>query len=71
MGLFRQEYWSELPLPPPGDLPHRGIEPASPVFPALAGEFFITEPTGKPLLIIHAPNQEIKLDTSNHSFLYG
>ena len=27
----RQEYWSELPFPPPGDLPDPGIEPASPV----------------------------------------
>ena len=71
MGLFRQEHWSELPFPPPGDLPHQGIEQASPVSPALAGKFFIIEPTGKPLLIIHATNQEIKLDASNHSFLYG
>ena len=31
----RQEYWSELPFPPPGDLPDLGIEPASPVSPPL------------------------------------
>ena len=30
MGFFRQEYWSGLPFPPPGDLPHSGIEPESP-----------------------------------------
>ena len=30
----RQEYWSELPCPPPGDLPDPGIEPTSPVSPA-------------------------------------
>ena len=30
MGFFRQEYWSELPFPPGGDLPDPGIEPASP-----------------------------------------
>ena len=30
MGFSRQEYWSELPFPPPGDLPDPGIEPASP-----------------------------------------
>ena len=30
MGFSRQEYWSGLPCPPPGDLPHPGIEPASP-----------------------------------------
>ena len=45
MGLFRQECWSGLPFPPPGDLPKSGTEPASP---ALAGGFFTTEPAGKP-----------------------
>ena len=45
MGFPRQEYWSGLPFPPPGDLPHPGIEPASL---ALAGRFFTTEPPGKP-----------------------
>ena len=29
-GFFRQEYWSGLPCPPPGDLPYPGIEPGSP-----------------------------------------
>ena len=29
MGFSRQEYWSELPFPPPGDLPDPGIEPTS------------------------------------------
>ena len=37
MGFFRQEYWSGLPCPPPGDLPDPGIEPASLMSPALAG----------------------------------
>ena len=45
MGFYRQEYWSGLPLPSPGDLPDSGIEPTSP---ALAGGFFTTEPPGKP-----------------------
>jgi len=31
MGFSRQEYWSELLGPPPGDLPHPGIKPRSPV----------------------------------------
>ena len=35
MGFSRQEHWSELPFPPPGDLPNPGIEPESPVSPAL------------------------------------
>ena len=37
----RQEYWTGLPFPSPGDLPHPGIKPRSL---ALAGEFFTTEP---------------------------
>ena len=42
--FFRQEYWSGLPFPLPGDLPDPEIEPASLVPPALAGEFFNTVP---------------------------
>ena len=34
MEFFRQEYWSGLPFPPPGDLPDPGIEPGSPVLQA-------------------------------------
>ena len=45
----RQEYWSGLPFPPPGDLPNPGVKPLSPVPPALAGRFFTTELAGKPL----------------------
>ena len=44
----RQEYWNRLPLPPPGNLPNPGIEPAFPVAPALAGRFFATKSPGKP-----------------------
>ena len=44
MGFSRQEYWSGLPFPPPGDLPQPGIEQASPVSPALAGGILTTEP---------------------------
>ena len=47
IGFSRQEYWSGLPCPPPGDLPEPGIKPASLVSPALAGRFFTTEPPGK------------------------
>ena len=35
MGFYRQEYWSGLPCPPPGNLPHPGMEPRSPASPAL------------------------------------
>ena len=45
MEFPRQEYWSGLPSPSPGDLPRPGNEPASPTSPALALEFFTTEPT--------------------------
>ena len=44
MTFSRQDYWSGLPFPPPGDLPDSRIEPVSP---ALAGGFFTTEPPGK------------------------
>ena len=37
MGFSRQEYWSGLPFPPPGDLPDPGMEPKSLVSSALAG----------------------------------
>ena len=45
MGFSSQEYWSVLQFPPPGDLPHLGIEPASPMVPALAGGFFSASAT--------------------------
>ena len=44
MGFSRQEYWSGLPFPPPGDLPDSGIEPACLLSPALAGGFFTMVP---------------------------
>ena len=40
MEFSRQEYWSRLPFPSPGDHPDPGIELKSPVSPALAGELF-------------------------------
>ena len=45
MEFSRQEYWSEVPFPPPEDLPDPGIEPMSLLPPALAGGFFITNAT--------------------------
>ena len=42
MGFSRQEYWSGLPCPPPGDLPDPGIELESLMSPALAGGFVST-----------------------------
>ena len=45
MEFSRQECWSELPFPPPGDLPDPGIEPGSP---ALQADSLPTEPPRKP-----------------------
>ena len=45
MGFSRQEYWSGLPFPSPGDLPDPGIEPRSP---ALQADALTSEPTGSP-----------------------
>ena len=45
MGFFRQEYWSGLPCPHPGDIPDPGIKPAFLMSPALAGGFFTASDT--------------------------
>ena len=45
VGFSRQEYWSGLPCPPPGDPPKSGITPTSLMSPALAGGFFTTSTT--------------------------
>ena len=48
MGFSRQEYWSGLPFPSPGDLPNPGIEPRSP---ALQTDALLSEPLNTSLLI--------------------
>ena len=45
MGFSRQEYWSGLPFPSPGDLPYPGIEPGSP---ALQADSLPSKPPGNP-----------------------
>ena len=50
MEFSRQEYWSGLPFPVPGNLLDPGIEPASVVTPALAGRFFTTASPGTSLI---------------------
>ena len=45
MGFLRQEYWNRLPFP------SQGIKPT---FPALTGEFFTTEPPGKPMILFRS-----------------
>ena len=49
MGFSRQECWSGLPFPSPGDLPNPGIEPTSP---ALQADTLTSEPPGEPLKIV-------------------
>ena len=64
MGFSRQEYWFGLPYPPPGDLPHPGIEPGSPESPALqVGVFFFffkpLAPHGKPMTQSSFPQRQV------------
>ena len=66
MGFPRQEYWSGLPGPSPGDLPDPGIEPVSP---ALASGVFPAESPGKPLICIVLAQLLCKLGI-NISILY-
>ena len=49
MGFSRQEYWSTLLFPSPGDLPDPGIKPTSLTSPAMAGGFFTTTATWEAL----------------------
>ena len=48
LGFFREEYWSGLPFPSPGDLPDPGIKPGSA---ALQADSLPSEPPGKPFLL--------------------
>ena len=60
MGFSRQEYWSGLPFPSPGDLPEPGVEPASSV---LVGRFFTVEAPGKPscLVTVHYDSVSLRI----------
>ena len=59
MGFPRQEYWNGLPFPSLGDLPNPGTEPESP---ALAGGFFTTESSRKPVFMSQVLSFLIWLD---------
>ena len=50
VGFSRQEYWSGMPFPPPGDIPDPGIEPEYPAFPSLEGMFFTSWATREALI---------------------
>ena len=62
MGFSRQEYWSGLPFPSPGDLPDPGIEPTSS---ELSRRFFTTKPPGKPTCWIVYMKEQV-----NNSMFY-
>ena len=58
MGFSRQEHWSGLPCPLPGDLPNPGIEPASPVTSALQADSIPLSQQGSPKPAVQ-PNKTI------------
>ena len=58
MGFSRQECWSGLPFPPPGDLPDPGIEPASPALQADS------------LPLSHLGSPKCPVDVSNHHYYH-
>ena len=60
MGFFRQEYWSGLPFPSPGDLPNPGIEPRLPI---LQADSLVSKPLGKSQII---GNMQIKTTMRYH-----
>ena len=68
MGFSRQEYWSGLPCPPPGNLPDPRIKPESLMPPALAGRFFTTSATWKGQGISH-PARQIQVPGGSEQML--
>ena len=61
IGFSRQECWSRLPCPPPGDLPDPGTEPTTLKSPALAGKLFTTSTTWEALEEREATRNDIKM----------
>ena len=60
MEFSRQEYCSELPIPPPGDLCDPGIKPG---FPALQADSLLSEPPGKPIYCLRSSSLEAEPET--------
>ena len=56
MGFSRQEYWSGLPCPPPGNLPNPEIEPKSPGSPALLADSLLLIHLGSPTSMLQMGN---------------
>ena len=63
MGFSRQEYWSGLPFPSPGDLPDPGIEPGSP---ALQADALTSDPPGKALSLVKPPTNMLCVCLSSY-----
>ena len=64
----RQEYWSGLPCPPPGDLPNSGTELTSFMSPALAGGLFTSSATCKPNFMLFLKLNSWFVETLRHIF---
>ena len=69
MGFSREEYWSGLPCPSPGDLPDPGIKPTSLTSPALAGKFFTTITTCETFLQKWGRNKAFLRQTKVREFV--
>ena len=67
MGFSRQEYWSGLPFPSPGDHPDLGIKPKSS---ALQADSLPSEPPGKPHRLIQYKMIITITSTTSHSYLF-
>ena len=64
IGFSRQEYWSGLLFPPPGDLPDPGIKPMSLTSPALADGFFTTSVTWEAHRVVIVTDTECRLEVT-------
>jgi len=81
MGFRRQEYWSGLPFPSPGDFPNAGIEPMPPASPALQADSLPLSPRGSPIPPFTSVHSALLRDLNgnlrfpaclgNPSFLWG
>ena len=60
MEFSRQEYWSRLPFPSPGDLPNPGIKPTFLAPPTLAGGFYANVPPENPIEIFQCITTKTK-----------
>ena len=61
MGFPRQEYWTGLPSPPPGDLPDPGIKPVSPTAPALQADSLPLSHQGSPFVSCNTEQSALPL----------